>query len=232
MTIAVLPARGGSRRIPRKNVKPFCGRPMIAWPLEAVHASGLFDRVIVSTDDEEVASVAESLGAECPFRRPADLSDDMTGTTDVIAHTIRWATDAGWAVGPVCCVYPTAALLRPGDLRRGLEALESRECSYAFSVTDFPAPIFRAFRVIEGGGVEMFFPEYFDTRSQDLPKAWHDAGQFYWGRAEAWLRGERIFGPRSVAVPLPRRRVQDIDEPEDWLLAEAKFTSLRAARDE
>jgi len=226
--IAVIPARGGSKRIPRKNVKDFCGKPMIGWPIEAARASGIFDRVIVSTDDPEIAAIAASLGAEVPFVRPAELADDHAGTTEVVAHATQWALNQQLKVSEVCCIYATAPFVEPDDLRRGLSALESGAWRYAFSATEFPAPIFRAFRPLSGGGVQMFFPEHMATRSQDLPAALHDAGQFYWGTKQAWLDMSPVFSEHSIAVLIPRTRSQDIDTPEDWEFAEALFRLSRS----
>lgn len=220
MKIAVIPARGGSKRIPRKNIKPFCGKPMIAWSIEAAKASGLFGRIIVSTDDAEIAAVAKEWGAEVPFVRPEALSNDHAGTTPVVAHATQWALDQKIAVSAVCCIYATAPFVQTEDLKRGWEALDSGDWDYAFTVTDFAAPIFRSFKQTAEGGIEMFFPEHFATRSQDLPVALHDAGQFYWGRPDAWLTGKRIFDRRSKPVQIPRWRVQDIDTTEDWERAE------------
>jgi len=230
MNIAIIPARGGSKRIPRKNVRPFCGRPMIAWAVDAVCGSGLFDHVIVSTDDVEIGEVARKLGAEVPFMRPAELADDHAGTIPVIAHATNWAQRQGWPLEAVCCVYPTAPMLSQSNLAEGLRLLNEETRDFVFSATDFPSSIFRAFRQIEGGGVEMFFPEHFGSRSQDLPRALHDAAQFYWGRPEAWLTAETLFGPRSAALVIPRWRVQDIDTPEDWVRAEALFQTLSGAK--
>ena len=226
MNIAVIPARGGSKRIPRKNIRSFCGRPMIAWPIDAATASGLFGRIIVSTDDPEIAETARSLGTEVPFMRPAGLADDFTGTIPVIAHATSWAQEQGWPIEAVCCVYPTAPMISPDDLAEGLRLLSEGSRDFVFSATDYASPIFRAFVQAEGGGVEMLFPEHFHSRSQDLPRALHDAAQFYWGRPEAWLNAETLFGPRSAALPIPRWRVQDIDTPEDWVRAEALFQAL------
>jgi len=220
MKIAVIPARGGSKRIPRKNIKPFSGKPMIAWSIEAAKSSGLFDRIIVSTDDAEIAEVAKQWGAEVPFMRPEALSNDHAGTTPVIAHATQWALAQGMDVEAVCCIYATAPFVQVDDLKRGWEALESGDWDYAFTVTDFAAPIFRAFRQTKEGGIEMFYPEHFAARSQDLPVALHDAGQFYWGRPAAWIEGKRIFDHRSKPVLIPRWRVQDIDTPDDWERAE------------
>jgi N-acylneuraminate cytidylyltransferase len=226
MNIAVLPARGGSKRIPRKNVRPFCGRPIIAWAIDAARASGLFDRVIVSTDDPEIAETSRSLGADVPFTRPAELADDHTGTIAVVAHATAWAQEQDWPLEAVCCIYPTAPMVSPDDLAEGLHLLGERGRDFVVAATDYASPIFRAFRQTGDGGLEMIFPEHFDSRSQDLPRALHDAAQFYWGRPDAWLTAKTLFGPRSAALLIPRWRVQDIDTPDDWVRAEALFRSL------
>ena len=231
MRMAVIPARGGSKRIPRKNIRLFQGKPMLAWSIEAARVSGLFDQILVSTDDAEIAHIAEQWGAWVPFMRPAELSDDHTGTTAVIAHATQWAFDTGHQPDAVCCIYATAPFLRPTDLIQGLAALQSGPWAYAFSVTDFAAPIFRAFAALPQGGIDMFFPEHFGTRSQDLPVALHDAAQFYWGGAQSWIGDKRIFDRHSTTVRLPRWRVQDIDTPEDWHRAELLAPILLASRD-
>lgn len=228
----MIPARGGSKRIPRKNIREFAGKPMIAWSIEAALASGCFSRVIVSTDDDEIAAVAEANGAEAPFRRPANLADDHTGTIPVIAHAIDWLREQGDAPQAVCCLYATAPFVQPEDLQAGYRALQGGDdgdvVDYAFSVTSYAFPIQRALRLTPDGRVAMFQPEHFTTRSQDLEEAWHDAGQFYWGRAEAWQAGTPIFTRRAVPVRLPRHRVQDIDTPEDWHRAEWLFNAWQA----
>jgi N-acylneuraminate cytidylyltransferase len=227
MRLAVIPARGGSKRIPRKNIKPFCGKPMIARSIEAALASGCFDRVIVSTDDAEIADVARQYGAQVPFMRPAELSDDYTGTVPVIRHAVEWFIANGEAPEQVCCIYATAPFVTGEDIRRGLESLVGNECDYAFSVTSYAFPIQRAIRITSTGRVEMFHPEHFNTRSQDLEEAYHDAGQFYWGQAGAWIRGKPVFSELSVPVILPRHRVQDIDTLEDWERAQWMFKALK-----
>jgi N-acylneuraminate cytidylyltransferase len=229
MRLAVIPARGGSKRIPRKNVKPFAGKPMIVWSIDAALDSGCFDRIIVSTDDEEIAAIASKAGADVPFMRPANLSDDYTGTIPVVAHAISWMQEHADAVDSVCCIYATAPFVRAEDIRRGQSVLEAGGADYAFSVTSFPFPIQRAIRLKAEERVEMFWPEHFASRSQDLEEAFHDAGQFYWGRSAAWLAGRPFFSPHAAAVMLPRHRVQDIDTPEDWQRAELMFTALNAA---
>ncbi|MWJ27631.1 pseudaminic acid cytidylyltransferase [Halomonas sp. ZH2S] len=226
--IAVIPARGGSKRIPRKNIKDFCGKPMIAWSIEAAIASRCFDRIIVSTDDDEMAAVARDWGAETPFIRPAALSDDYTGTIPVVAHAIEWLGERDQAPQAVCCLYATAPFVQPDDLQAGWQALQNAGVAYAFSVTSYAFPIQRALRLTAEGRVAMFQPEHFTTRSQDLEEAWHDAGQFYWGRAEAWLQDKPIFTDDAVPVKLPLHRVQDIDTPEDWQRAEWLFKAWQA----
>lgn len=227
MRIAVIPARGGSKRIPRKNIRDFCGMPMISWSIRAAQASGLFDIIMVSTDDAEIAGIARQYGAQVPFMRSTELSNDYAGTTEVIAHATQWALDQGFEVEAICCIYATAPFVQVDDLKKGLSALQSANWAYAFSVTDFSSPIFRSFKLTEEGGLEMFFPEYFETRSQDLPIALHDAGQFYWGRPSAWLENKRIFDKHSVPVMIPRWQVQDIDTQDDWKRAELMFNQLK-----
>jgi len=226
--IAIIPARGGSKRISRKNIKLFCAKPMIAWSIEAALQSGCFDQVIVSTDDQEIAEVARQYGATVPFMRPAELSDDHTGTVPVIQHAIEWVNAQGQSVEQACCLYATAPFVSAEDINRGLDILNATQSDYAFSVTSYAFPIQRAIRLNGEGRVQMFNPEHFNTRSQDLEEAFHDAGQFYWGTADAWLKGRMIFGAGSVPVPLPRHRVQDIDTPEDWVRAEWLFKAMQA----
>ena len=230
MRLAVIPARGGSKRIPRKNIKAFCGRPIIGWSIEAARSSGLFERVIVSTEDAEIARLASTCGAEVPFERPAALADDFATTSDVMAHAARWASEQAEAPKMICCLYPAAPLIQARDLIAAASMLESGTWDYVFSAAEHPAPVFRAFRASPDGGVELFFPEYSTTRSQDLPAAYYDAGQFYCGTAEAWLERRPIFGGRSRMLVLPAERVQDIDTPADWSRAEMLFTFLKDAQ--
>lgn len=231
MRLAVIPARGGSKRIPRKNVRPFDGKPAIAYPIAAAIGSGCFDRVIVSTDDDEIADVALQHGAQVPFRRPAALADDHTTTLAVVQHAIdSIASQQAQPVQWVCCIYATALFVQPDDLRRGWDLLQEGNADYAFSVTSYAFPIQRAIRITSAGRVAMFQPEYRDTRSQDLEPAYHDAGQFYWGRARAFANALPVFSDAAVPVVLPRYRVQDIDTEEDWLQAELMYRAMTAAR--
>ena len=227
MKLAIIPARGGSKRIPRKNIKPFCGKPMIAWSIEAARASNCFDLIIVSTDDSETADIARAYGAEVPFIRPTELSDDHAGTIPVVAHAIDWIAQRFGPVQFACCIYATAPFVEPQDLCQGLIALQQSGARYALSVTSYAFPIQRAIRIQSDNRVEMLSPEYHNTRSQDLEEVFHDAGQFYWGHSSAWLSHLPIFGHDTVPVRLPRDRVQDIDTLEDWAIAELKFKLLR-----
>ena len=228
MSVAIIPARGGSKRIPRKNIKEFCGKPMIAWSIEAAKASDCFDKIIVSTDDQEIADIAHEWGAEVPFLRPAKLSDDHTGTIPVMRHAIQWLGTHFGKIDFACCIYATAPFVLPRDLQIGWDLINGTACDYAFSVTSYAFPIQRAIRITERDRVAMFNSEHFGTRSQDLEEAWHDAGQFYWGTAEAWCSERIIFSEGSIPVKLLRHRVQDIDTPEDWVRAEWLFRALQS----
>lgn len=227
MKLAVIPARGGSKRIPRKNIRDFCGKPIVAYSIQAAQQSGCFDKIIVSTDDEEIAAVARLYGAEIPFMRPAELANDYAGTIPVVNHAIQWYAKLGGAPDAVCCIYATAPFITAEDLRTGYETLIAASSEYAFSVTSFPFPIQRAIKLTAGGRLAMFHPEYLNTRSQDLEESYHDAGQFYWGRSTAFLRQLPIFSEAAAPVLLPRYRVQDIDTLEDWRRAELMFRILR-----
>ncbi|WIE52157.1 pseudaminic acid cytidylyltransferase [Pseudomonas sp. GM17] len=227
--IAIIPARGGSKRIARKNLKPFDGVPMITRSIATALRSGLFDQVLVSTDDPEIAELARASGATVPFMRPAELADDFTGTGPVIVHALNALRERGETFDYACCIYATAPLLQLRYLRQGLVALEAQpEKSFAFSVCSFAFPVQRALTLDEQGALTALYPEFRNTRSQDLPPAYQDAGQFYWGRSESWLRGDLVFSPLSLPVILPRHLVQDIDTEEDWLRAEYLYAALKA----
>lgn len=219
--IAIIPARGGSKRIPRKNVRSFRGRPMLAYAIQTAKSTGLFDTVVVSTDDEEIAAVAESAGAWVPFRRPPELADDFTGTTPVVRHAINWLEAADQGAQSYCCLYATVPLLNAHWLAEGYRRLlHDPDVDYAFSVGQYRTPVMRALTEGPQGGVAMLFPQHAQTRSQDLPPVYHDAGQFYWGRRAAWIEGRPLFHQRTSMVVLPAYRVIDIDNEEDWRLAE------------
>ncbi len=221
--VAVIPARGGSKRIPHKNIKDFCGQPIIAYSIQAAQKSGIFDRIIVFTDDSDIADTALKYSAEVPFMRPASLSDDFTGTVPVINHAINRLKEDGEDIEYVCCIYATAPFIQSKYLREGYDKLIKSGKSFAFTITTYSFPIQRSVRILEDGSLDAFYPEFFETRSQDLEEAYHDAGQFYWGRVESFLNNEILFSPVSVPVLLPRYLVQDIDTLEDWKRTELMY---------
>lgn len=226
--LAVIPARGGSKRIPRKNIKDFVGKPMIAYAIDAAYKSGAFDAVIVSTDDEEIAQIARSHGADVPFARPAELADDHTPTVPVIAHAIAECRAMGWHIVTACCIYPGVPMIDPADIGRALEVLQAAGGEgYVFPVAPFPSPIQRALRRGEDGRVAPFNPEHVGTRTQDLEPGYYDAGQFYIGGAEAWLAGLNLHANGRTIV-LPEWRVVDIDTPDDWERAEMFYQAFGA----
>ncbi len=225
--VAIIPARGGSKRIPRKNVRPFLGVPLLTRTVEILREAAIFERIIVSTDDDEIAEIARAAGAEVPFRRPDELSNDYAGTTPVIAHAITELERSGATLASVCCVYPAAVLVTAADYRRAKETFDTARVDFVFTATSFGYPIQRALRQTSEGGCEMMWPEYREWRSQDLEPAYHDAGQFYFGRRDAWLEDRPIFSADSRLLVLPRDQVQDIDTLEDWRRAELLF-QLRA----
>jgi pseudaminic acid cytidylyltransferase len=227
MNLAIIPARGGSKRIPKKNIKLFRGKPIIGWAIETALESKCFDRVVVSTDDDEIAEVSSSFGAEIPFIRPQELSDDYAGTSGVIAHAVEWLAESGVRFEYACCIYATAPFVQVEDFVQSLALIKNQEADYCFSVTTFPFPIERALKINEDQRCEMLQPENYETRSQDLEEAYHDAGQFYWGTSDAWLKSKKIFSLGSVPYVLPRYRVQDIDTMEDWFRAELMFEALQ-----
>ena len=219
-TICVIPARGGSKRLPRKNVRPFRGQPMIAWSIQAALNSGCFDQVVVSTDDHEIADVAREYGASIPFLRPPGLADDFAETTDVVVHAIEELASRDCNPSLVCCLYATAPFVRPEDLRSGHALWLAQEPSRpVFTAATYPFPIQRAFVMNVEGCAEMLQPDCYQMRSQDLPEAYHDAGQFYWADHTQWLEKPQ-FSRGTVPLILPRWRVQDVDTAEDWRQAE------------
>jgi len=230
MNICVVPARGGSKRVPRKNIKAFNGKPIIAYSIEAALESNCFDQVIVSTDDNEIAEVAKKYGAKVPFIRPAELSNDYAGTISVIKHTIEWLENHGNAIDNVCCLYATAPFIQSQTIFEAFQQLQESKADYCFSVTSFVFPIQRSIRITQGGKVDMFYPENFDARSQDLEEAYHDAGQFYWGKAQAFKDELPIFSETASPYILPRYLVQDIDTLEDWTRAELMHQVMRKTK--
>jgi N-acylneuraminate cytidylyltransferase len=226
MNVAVIPARGGSKRIPRKNIRKFSGKPIIAYSIEKALLSNLFDKVIVSTDNDEINSIAKQFGAEVPFKRSAQLSDDYAGTTEVVAHAIKWMENQGWTLNGVCCIYPTAPLLDVELLKISYDIFIKGKWDYVFSATEYVYPVERSFKVLDNNVLKMLIPENFDRRSQDLTPTFHDAGQFYWGSPEAWVEDRPIFSERSTIIKLPAYRAVDIDTEDDWKRAELLYKIL------
>lgn len=224
--IAIIPARGGSKRIPRKNIKNFHGKPLIAYSIEVALASKLFDKVVVTTDDEEITSIAKAYGAEVPFIRPKELSDDFTGTQEVVEHALAYLQAKGEIFEYLCTIYATAPLLKKEYLTEGLQKLQNSNAIHAFSATSMPFPIQRTFKIDVNGRCEMFTPEYYYTRSQDLEEAYQDAGEFYWSKVGMESQ-EIMFGKDSIPIILPRYLVQDIDTLEDWERAEVMYEVIQ-----
>jgi N-acylneuraminate cytidylyltransferase len=228
MNIAIIPARGGSKRIPRKNIKLFCGKPILAYSILAAQKTHLFDKIIVSTDDREIAEVALEWGAEVPFMRPQHLSDDYATTIDVIKHALEWLNENDRVYDHACCIYATSPFVRVSDLKKGYELLKNEGISFSFPVTTFPSSIFRALQLTPDNRLKMFRPEHLNTRTQDLPEAYHDVGQFYWGKTDAFLNKSDLFIELSKPIIIPRHLAQDIDTPEDWQQAELMYQTFNS----
>ena len=224
--IAIIPARGGSKRIPRKNIKDFYGKPLITYSIETALESKLFDRVIVSTDDEEIAQISKNYGAEVPFIRPKELSDDFSTTGAVVEHAIAYLEDNSEDIDYICTIYATAPLLQSKYLIDGFEKLKDNDAKYTFSATSMPSPIQRTFKITDNGRCKMFMPENFSSRSQDLEEAYQDAGEFYWQKLSK-KSNETMFGADSIPIVLPRYLVQDIDTLEDWKRAEMMYKIIK-----
>jgi pseudaminic acid cytidylyltransferase len=228
-TVAIIPARGGSKRIPRKNIKDFHGMPLIAYSIKVALKSKLFDKVIVSTDDEEIAKIAGKYGASVPFIRPIELSDDFTGTGAVVNHALEYLKSVGEIYDFVCIIYATAPFLDEKYLIEGFEKLRNSNARNAFSCTSMPFPIQRTFKITKDERCEMFWPENFSKRSQDLEEAFQDAGQFYWTNLNI-KSNEIIFAKDSIPIILPRFLVQDIDTLEDWQRAEIMYEVIQKVK--
>ena len=228
MRIAIIPARGGSKRIPGKNIREFLGTPVIGRVIKTLKESQLFDRIIVSTDDKDVSQISLDYGAEVPFIRPATLSDDFTGTAEVVIHAIKTLNLREDRYTQICCVYPTSVLLKFEDIFESLKLLNQSEWLFVFAATKPNSSPFRSFVKDESGGLEMLFPKYWQTRSQDLRECYVDAGLLYWGTVQGWLGNQPIFGPSSTFIEIPQSRVVDINTESDWLQAELIYRLLEA----
>ncbi len=226
--LCIIPARGGSKRIPKKNIKEFCGKPLIAYSIETAIESDLFDKIIVSTDDKEIAKVALAFGAEVQMR-PKELADDFTGTWDVIEYVVKMLKKEGKTYDYVCTIYATAPFLQTQYLLEGYEKLKNSDACRSFSVTSMPFPIQRTFK-IKNDRCEMFWPENYNKRSQDLEEAYQDAGQFYWKKVGCKSK-DVLFGKDSIPIILPRYLVQDIDTMEDFIRAEYMYKSLLSQKE-
>ena len=225
-TICIIPARGGSKRIPRKNIKKFCGKPMIAYSIDVAKKSKIFDHIIVSTDNIEIADTAKYFGADVPFMRPDNISDDFTGTIDVIAHATRMSEQYyNQKFEHICCLYATSPFVQSQYLQSAYDLLKSSDVDFIIPVTSFPFPIQRAVK-IDDNKLIPFSEDDMRKRSQDLDEAYHDAGQFYWGTYKAWTEKKDIWSNNVSPIILPRHLVQDIDTPEDWIQAEMMHHSL------
>lgn len=222
MNIAIIPARGGSKRIPRKNIREFAGKPMIAYAITAAKHSGLFEHVIVSTDDQQIAEEAEEWGAETPFMRPSELASDYAATVPVIAHATAQCKKKGWNAEYICCIYPTVPFLQIDDLLQAFQQLQQKGADFCFPITEFPSAVQRALRRDQQGKIKPFYIEYELRRTQDLEPAYYDAGQFYWGKAEAWQQNPNIHS-QGIGFVIPNWRVVDIDTPDDWKRAELLY---------
>lgn len=227
--IAIITARGGSKRIPRKNIRNFLGFPVIKYPIDAAMKSGCFDEVMVSTDDEEIADIARRCGASVPFLRSMAASDDFATTADVVGEVIEKYEKRGRRFRHLCCIYPTAVFIGRETLRKGLAILKDNRADAVVPVVRFGYPIHRALK-IEGGKLVMLNPEHQKTRSQDLPDAYHDAGQFYWILAQSFRKQKKLFMRRTLPIELSEDEVQDIDTVRDWNLAERKYRQLTRRR--
>ncbi len=220
----MITARGGSKRIPRKNVRAMSGRPLLTWPVAAALESGAFDEVIVTTDDEQIAEVARAAGATVPFMRPVELSDDWTPTIPVVAHAIREMSALGADFDLTCCLYPAAIFLSPDDIRAARDRLlADPSADYVVTVTEFPMHPELALNLDSHDHLSFVTPEHYGQRTQDMPTRYHDVGQLYWGRTSSWLRGEPVFNS-AIGYPLPKWRAQDIDTEDDWARAQMLHT--------
>ena len=223
--IAIIPARGGSKRIIKKNIKLFYGKPIIGWAIEAAEKSGLFEKIVISTDCKEIAQISRSLGGEVPFTRPDNISDDHSSVIEVIRHAIKFYETNKETFELATLIYPTAPLIKKRDLVQAVSLINKYD--FAMSVTSYSYPIQRALELSERENtIRMIQPKNFTKRSQDLPKCYHDAGQFIVGKTESWNKKNPIVDGNTLAIVVPKTRAQDIDEEEDWLEAEFKFSSI------
>ena len=220
--LAIIPARGGSKRIPHKNIKEFLGKPIIAYSIEAALKSGLFDEVMVSTDDEQIAAIAKQYGASVPFMRSAETANDFATTRDVLNEVVSEYHKRRQEFDAICCIYATAPLIAAEDIAEAYKTLSQADFACVYPVVQFSYPIWRCLDVAEDGSMKRHWPEYENSRSQDLPKEYHDSGTFYWHR----IADGKIANGQFGAIIVSEERVQDIDTETDWKLAEMKYKLL------
>ena len=225
--IAIIPARGGSKRIPGKNFKKFNGKPIIASTIQKLKKSKLFDRIIVSTDSNKIAKIAKKNGAEIPFKRPKTLSNDYTSGVSVISHGIKFLINEGCKFDYVCCVYATNPFLQISDLKKGFKKIKSKKINYVFSATPYRFPFFRSFTFSNKEGIKVLFKKNINKRSQNLKTIMCDAGQFYWGQKNAWMKEKEIFGKSSDIIEIPEWRYHDLDTLSNWKRAELSYKILK-----
>lgn len=225
--VAIIPARKGSKRIPGKNIKDFCGKPMIAHSIDCAIKSGLFSKIIVSTDCDEIARISKNHGAEVPFMRPGQLADDFTPIANVYLHVLELLSEKQKLPKYFCGITATAPLMQERYLREGFEMMEEKQAPAAFSVCQFPAPIQRALKVSNDGSLKMFWPENELVRSNDLELAFFDSGQFYWLKTDTFMEEKKVWLPGSLPVTLPRHLTQDIDNEDDWKQAEIFYKFMQ-----
>jgi pseudaminic acid cytidylyltransferase len=225
MKIAIIPARGGSKRIPKKNIKDFCGKPMIVWAIEKAIKSNCFDEIIVTTDDTEIMETANEHGAKTPFKRSKKLSDDHTITVPVIANALLECEALGWNIDYACCIYPCSPFIETEDLKLSFEKMIAGNYKFIYPITEYKHPIQRSIKFNKNNMVEFKFPEYELTRTQDLEKLYHDTGQFYWGTRGAWIENGRMHIDGTAYV-IPSWRVVDIDNEDDWIRAELMHKTI------
>ncbi len=221
--LAIITARGGSKRIPRKNIRNFLGKPIIAYSIESAIKSGVFDEIMVSTDDDEIAEIAEKFGAKVPFKRSEATSNDTATTTDVIIEVLNEYKKRGFNFDYACCIYPTAPFITPETIKTGFNKMLETQTEAAFPVVKYSYPVQRALEVDKDGKLSMIYPEHSRSRSQDLTPRYHDAGQFYWFKTSAITPNMELLKMKASPIIIPETQVQDIDTEEDWVIAEMKY---------
>ena len=220
MNLAIIPARKGSKRIPKKNIKHFFGKPVIYYSIKQAKLAKVFDKIIVSTDCKKIANISEKYGAEIPFIRPKKISGDYTSTSEVIKHAINYYRKKNIYFKFVCCIYPVAPFLLKKDILKGLNKIKKGNWSYVFSATKNNHHYYRSFIKNKSDAVKMIFPNYYNKRTQDLKITYYDSGQFYWGSSQTWLNKKKVFDNKSTIIEIPRDRSIDVDTLEDWKFAE------------